>query len=103
MAPLLPDLVRWLQDLNWPGATIIADFLVTVGEPVVPHIKRVLRETDDTIWHYWLLNSICSYWPKDWIMSIEPELRQVVAKSDLESASAEASQILGNHGMSPNP
>jgi hypothetical protein len=39
---LLPDLFEWLKDMNWPGALKIADFLITIGEPVIPHVKKVL-------------------------------------------------------------
>src|SRR4051794_23281462 len=37
VAPILPELLEWLQDYNWPVAHILAPFLASIGEPLVPH------------------------------------------------------------------
>ncbi|MDP4145726.1 MAG: DUF5071 domain-containing protein [Bacillota bacterium] len=44
---LLSDLFEWLENMNWPGALKIADFLITIGEPVIPHIRKVLTSRDN--------------------------------------------------------
>lgn len=54
VAPILPELLEWLQDCNWPVAHVLAPFLASIGEPLVPHVKRVL-ESDDDIWKYWVI------------------------------------------------
>ncbi len=46
IAPILDDLVDWTADSNWPVARPVADFLITLGEPVVAPLSRVLRGTD---------------------------------------------------------
>ena len=55
--PILPDLLEWLQDYNWPVAKGLAPFLAGIGAPLAPHIRRVL-DTDDEIWKYWLLECL---------------------------------------------
>ncbi len=54
VAPILPHLLTWLQDGNWPVSRPIAGFLVTVGEPLVEPIRHVLR-SEDQLWKYWVL------------------------------------------------
>ena len=57
VAPILPELLVWLQDYNWPVAHVLAPFLASIGKPLLPHIRRVLA-TDDDIWKYWVLSRL---------------------------------------------
>jgi hypothetical protein len=43
IAPILDDLLDWTADGNWPVARPLADFLVTVGEPLAAPLSRLLR------------------------------------------------------------
>ncbi|MED4531811.1 DUF5071 domain-containing protein [Metabacillus fastidiosus] len=52
--PLLPFLIEWMQDMNWPIAHDIAELLLTFPNEIVPLIKDVLAGNDD-IWKYWCL------------------------------------------------
>ena len=52
--PILPDLLVWMQDCNWPVAHTLTPFLASIGSPLIPHIKRIL-ETNDEIWKYWII------------------------------------------------
>lgn len=61
--PILPQLIEWLQDYNWPVAQILAPFLASIGSPIIPHIKYVL-ESDDDIWKYWILVCIVAESPE---------------------------------------
>ena len=54
VAPVLPDLMVWLQDSNWPVCDIIAPFLAGLGAPVIPEVRGVL-DSDDAIWKRWVL------------------------------------------------
>jgi hypothetical protein len=42
--PILDQLLGWVADGNWPVAEPMADFLATVGEPIVPALKKVLED-----------------------------------------------------------
>lgn len=44
--PMLEVLFMWLQDINYPIAMPIADFLITIGDPLIPHIKKILLSND---------------------------------------------------------
>jgi hypothetical protein len=54
VAPVLPELVGWLKDVNWPVAAVLSPFLATIGMPLLPEVRRVLG-TDDVVWKYWVL------------------------------------------------
>jgi hypothetical protein len=54
VAPIVPELIEWLRDGNWPVARILGPFLQTIGLPLVPEIRRVFA-TDDYGWQYFLL------------------------------------------------
>jgi hypothetical protein len=62
VAPVIPELIAWLRDYNWPVARIIAPFLVTIGAPLQPDIRRVLQSEDD-IWKYWVLSCVVAESP----------------------------------------
>jgi hypothetical protein len=52
--PVLPELLEWLQDMNWPVAQTLEPFLSSIGLPLAPHVRRIL-ETDDEIWKDWII------------------------------------------------
>ncbi len=53
----LPQLLEWLQDMNWPVAQTLAPFLASISKPLIPHLK-VIFETDDEIWKAWIISRI---------------------------------------------
>ena len=55
--PLLPGLMEWLQDLNWPIATEVVELLLTFPNEIVPLVKDVLA-TNDYVWKYWCLECV---------------------------------------------
>ncbi len=71
--PVMPDILEWLQDINWPVALIFRPFLIDVGAPLAPFIKAVLA-TDDNVWKYGILVNVVTQSPE-----LAAELR-----SDLE-------------------
>jgi hypothetical protein len=53
---LLPQLLEWLLDVNWPVAQHVASLLSLAGREIVPHIKAVFS-SDDPLWKYSLFAS----------------------------------------------
>ena len=51
---LIPKLLEWLQDINWPIAMDVATILLKYSEETTPYVKKVLRSNDD-IWKDWCL------------------------------------------------
>lgn len=57
VAPVLPELLEWMKDMNWPVAKIIAPFLATIGAPLAPFVREIFS-TDDAIWKEWILGNL---------------------------------------------
>jgi hypothetical protein len=75
--PVLPQILEWVQDVNWPVARIFLPFLADIGTPLLPHVLHVLR-TDDDIWKASVLEHVVS---KSGVLSriLAPELIRVAA------------------------
>ena len=48
---ILPGLLIWLQDLNWPGARQISIFLNEVGDPIIPYHPAYINIKDDYFYY----------------------------------------------------
>ena len=81
IAPVLPELMAWLQDYNWPVAKVLAPFLATLGIALLPQVQAVLV-SDDLIWKRWVL--LC-------VVSQSEELAQAVSAELLRLAHAATS------------
>jgi hypothetical protein len=76
VAPVLRDLLQWLQDCNWPVSHSIVPFLASVGEPVIPLIREVLRGSDD-IWKYWCIDRVIMGFARELAEQFRPELQRL--------------------------
>lgn len=76
---VLPDLLYWLQDYNWPVAKVIAPFLATIGTPLIPHLRDILMTTDDE-WKYWIMTLIIAKSPEV-TQGLQPELNRLATHS----------------------
>ncbi|MCL6603644.1 MAG: DUF5071 domain-containing protein [Paenibacillus sp.] len=75
---ILPGLLEWIQDMNWPGAAQILDLLRDIGDPVIPYIKDVFNQhSDDVEWVEWIFELLVDNWNKNQILQIEEELIQM--------------------------
>lgn len=74
--PLLPGLMEWIQDMNWPIAEEVAELLLTFPNEIVLLIKEVLATTDD-IWKYWCLIILVKRLPEDLRMQFKKDLIRI--------------------------
>ncbi|ETT62605.1 hypothetical protein C173_25936 [Paenibacillus sp. FSL R7-277] len=73
--PILPGLLEWIQDMNWPGAAQIAPFLREIGNPLIPYIQDVFRnQSQDEEWMYWIFEMILDHWNKEQITPLREDL-----------------------------
>jgi hypothetical protein len=93
---VLPEILEWLQDLNWPGATEVAELLLTIGRPVVPYVREVLKGSDE-MWQYWVLECLVNNWPRDLVAEIQNELLVVARRWDIEGINIKAIKLLAIH------
>jgi len=97
VASVLPDLVAWLQDANWPISDPVARFLASIGEPVFPFVHEVFAETDG-IWKYWCIELFVRALPRAAAEAFRSDLQrladQLTAKDRSEEVDERARAVL---------
>lgn len=53
--PIVPDLLEWLKDCNWPVSKPIFNFLLPYTDNISSDILEILNGTDE-VWKYWILS-----------------------------------------------
>lgn len=51
---IVPELLKWLQDFNWPVAEHVADYLSKYSNDIDDDIISVLNGSDG-VWKYWIV------------------------------------------------
>lgn len=68
---IVPELMEWIQDMNWPVARPVANYLKSISENLTDNIIKILRGNDE-IWKYWCI----SVFGINATKSIDPKLMQ---------------------------
>jgi hypothetical protein len=54
--PIIPSLLEWLQDMNWPIARPISKYLISINDQITNEILEVFK-TKDEVWKYWIISN----------------------------------------------
>jgi hypothetical protein len=105
VAALIPKLLEWLQDANWPIAEPMSEFLATTDKLVIPHIVAVLR-SNDSIWKYWCIRLLVPKLKPETASMLSVELMALAnmpsaedAREDVHVAAAEAIALATNNSL----
>jgi len=71
--PILPQLLEWLQDINWPIAQDIVEIIADYEEHLIPHIRAVLK-SDDGVWKFFLLHGLINRFSNEKLLELKPDL-----------------------------
>lgn len=74
---IIPELMEWLQDGNWPIAKPVEDLLLRLGEDLIPHIKDVLQ-TQDSTWEYFILVGLIDRLPISHLSMLQTDLIRIL-------------------------
>ena len=77
--PILPELLEWVQDANWPVAQDLFPLLAKAGPEIAPHINAVF-ESDDAGWKYDLLLKL--------VPDLKPEVAALLKKQMFRMANS---------------
>ncbi|MEM9416337.1 MAG: DUF5071 domain-containing protein [Planctomycetota bacterium] len=91
---VLPQMMEWIQDMNWPVARVLQPFLVSIGEPILPEVRRVF-ESDDLVWQYWCIVEILGHLPVENVSSFRPELERLALRPTQTERQEELDQVAG--------
>ncbi|MGK5004705.1 DUF5071 domain-containing protein [Janthinobacterium sp. LB2P70] len=62
IAPAMPQILEWVQDVNWPVAAVLLPYLAGVGARLAPYVKTVLAGNDEQ-WKYFILQGTVRHSP----------------------------------------
>jgi len=101
---VLPQILEWVQDLNWPVARVFQPFLVTIGSPLAPYVRAVLTTDDDSWKHYVLIGIVGA--SSDLARELRQDLQRLVQSPThgeiAEEVSDVAAEVLQALDRSPN-
>ncbi|NUU78833.1 DUF5071 domain-containing protein [Paenibacillus xylanilyticus] len=94
---LIPELLEWLQDINWPIAIEISKLLLTVPQETIPYIRNVIAGEDD-IWKEWCLRYFVMELPTELIQSLQEDIERIAYRptkgEELEEVNITAQELL---------
>ena len=91
VTPILPQLLEWLQDYNWPVAHVLAPFLASIGNPLIPHIESIFHSNDE-IWKYWIISAIMGN-SRELAISFRDELERLALSPTKNEAAEELDDV----------
>jgi len=91
VAPILPDLLEWLQDGNWPVAHVIGPFLASIGKPLTEEVRRILQ-SQDHLWKYWILLDVVAHSP-ELATALYPELVRIAEGDVVDEDEKEVKEV----------
>lgn len=92
LEPLIPDLITWLQDENWPIFSSVRDLLLRYPEIVVEPVRTVLRG-DDEQWLKNCLEHLVMGMPKECQLRLKAETERVATNPTDDERDWEAEKI----------
>ncbi len=96
LADRMPELLSWLEDPNCTAYPVVADFLASVGAPIVPHLRETLAGRDDEVKGA-LIRSVLGELPRDAVAELGAELLRIARGWDVEDAHIDALDLLARH------
>jgi hypothetical protein len=89
VTPVLPALLDWLRDMNWPVARVLGPFLASIGAPLAGNLREILDGTDLS-WKYWVIREVIAQSPE-----LQGIFRSDLARLATNPSRAEQSEDLG--------
>lgn len=62
LRPAMPQILEWVQDVNWPVAGVLLPYLAGIGPRLASYVKTVLASNDEQ-WKYFVLQGIVRHSP----------------------------------------
>ncbi len=76
MIPLIPQLLEWLQDANWPIFSDVKSILIPQQMHLTEPLRAILRSTDSS-WKYFIVSDFLPCLNDDVVQQLQTELREL--------------------------
>ncbi|KGP81877.1 hypothetical protein P364_0115840 [Paenibacillus sp. MAEPY2] len=90
---ILPELMEWLQDGNWPISKSVEDLLLRFGEELIPHIQNVFK-TKDPQWEYFMLSGLISRLPSQYLIILKDDLERILKNPTKSETLEELDEVI---------
>ncbi|WP_157890031.1 DUF5071 domain-containing protein [Paenibacillus sp. DMB5] len=98
--PLIPKLLEWVQDINWPIAAAVADLLQKYKVHTVSHIEAVFLLRNDSIWIYNILAYLMNEWDSRSVSALSSSILKLAQAPDVyEDTDLLAVEMLWKHRL----
>lgn len=104
ITPLLPKLLEWIQDINWPIAQEMIKILTKHQVLMVPILKNILvpEQTDD-VWKYWIISALLPNFSNETLSLLLDELKRIATNptegEKIEECQIEAKSLLDSRNI----
>ena len=96
---IIPQLLEWIKDDNWPVAAPCATLLAKAGPEIAPHILKITT-SDDPIWKYWTIERVIAFLRPDVMLALQNELVRLSTEAEqcdkLEGVDISARNVLAS-------
>jgi hypothetical protein len=92
LRPVIPELLIWLQDINWPIALGISNVLIQFDKELVPFIKGILN-SDDAMWKYWILAKLVEKMTPSAKSELKEDLNRLSYNPDINDLDAGVDEL----------
>ena len=92
LEPVPPELLMWLQDINWPAAPRIAVLLSRADPALVPALRAVLRSGDGD-WEAFALEYLVRQVPPESLIALRSDLERLARDPTAEEGASGAAAI----------
>lgn len=95
LKPIVPELLEWLQDMNWPIAFYMANLLRPHINEMADELITILNKKDDPMWKYWVLTLMSGYKSKIDLQLMQ-EIKRIKDQPDFLEIECEVDEIAGD-------
>jgi len=88
---ILPQLLEWMQDGNWPCAVELLDVMPRFHEALVPHIKDIFA-TNDGEWK-WFIFPLIERFPIEITQLLEIDIKRIATQPTMDEIHSEVDEI----------
>jgi hypothetical protein len=97
--PILPDILKWIRQSDWPVANPLAAFLVTLGPSLMPHLHKIFSSPKDEEWKAQILRVIVRHWPSQHVAELASYLTMLATHGQSWGVDLQALELLARHGL----
>lgn len=90
---IIPFLLVWLKDINWPVAKVLSPYLAIKGSLVKNDIIKIFKG-NDVMWKYWILVELVDVQDLKLAKLIKDELLLLTSDNNDASLQEEAKRII---------